>query len=464
MSVQAGGGDGASGQGGPSGSAAAASSSGAPTMDASALLDSFSFPSTSDWTQQAPSDQTGGGSGAPAPSPPAAPAADPASQTAGASAAKKSRATNTDGTPKAKKPKKPRASGEGGDGGGGEESANQDAERRDSVAAGRDGVGQAKAKAKAKGRQGSKAAAASSAAKGVHSRAGSVTESVRQSAAPESRAGSVKPGAAVGGGGETTPTRRGGRGGGRGRGRGSRGGGRRGGTARAESRASRATSALGGRASASVIPGAGGEDDDGRGPSRAGGGGQGGDGAADGEYDEGEEEGDVEDDDDDDAQADEGLKEDELDRQEAIQRQRSMNMGPLMKAMDPEQQERYSAFRRFYLDKRHVRRIVSHLTAQAPTPQVTTLVAGVGKVFVGEIVERARHIQRAEQERRKASSPDEAAASAAAQERQQPLRPEHLAEAFRLYRQEREVPGCFPPGAPQPGAGAGANGKRRRLF
>lgn len=462
MSVQAGGGDGASGQGGPSGSAAAASSSGAPTMDASALLDSFSFPSTSDWTQQAPSDQTGGGSGAPAPSPPAAPAADPASQTAGASAAKKSRATNTDGTPKAKKPKKPRASGEGGDGGGGEEPANQDAERRDSVAAGRDGVGQAKAKAK--GRRGSKAAAASSAAKGGHSRAGSVTESVRQSAAPESRAGSVKPGAAVGGGGETTPTRRGGRGGGRGRGRGSRGGGRRGGTARAESRASRATSALGGRASASVIPGAGGEDDDGRGPSRAGGGGQGGDGAADGEYDEGEEEGDVEDDDDDDAQADEGLKEDELDRQEAIQRQRSMNMGPLMKAMDPEQQERYSAFRRFYLDKRHVRRIVSHLTAQAPTPQVTTLVAGVGKVFVGEIVERARHIQRAEQERRKASSPDEAAASAAAQERQQPLRPEHLAEALRLYRQEREVPGCFPPGAPQPGAGAGANGKRRRLF
>jgi len=69
----------------------------------------------------------------------------------------------------------------------------------------------------------------------------------------------------------------------------------------------------------------------------------------------------------------------------------------------------------------------------------------MGKVFIGEIVERARKIQ---QEKGVAG----------------PLQSEHLLEAHRLYKEEREVPGRYPPGAPSASAGTGGNGKRRRLF
>jgi hypothetical protein len=69
----------------------------------------------------------------------------------------------------------------------------------------------------------------------------------------------------------------------------------------------------------------------------------------------------------------------------------------------------------------------------------------MGKIFIGEITERARKIQL------------EKGVTG-------PIQPEHLLEAHRLYKEEREVPGRFPPGAPSTSAGAGGNGKRRRLF
>lgn len=146
----------------------------------------------------------------------------------------------------------------------------------------------------------------------------------------ESRASSVRPSAIPS---EGTPSKK------RGVGKGSRGGGRRG-AARADSR-----STTGGRASASLAP----PDihqamrqDTGEGVDT---------------YNEEREEGVEDSDEEEDEQNDQGLEEDELDRQEAIQRQRSINMGPLMKSMDEAQQERYSAFRRYYLDKRHVRKV-----------------------------------------------------------------------------------------------------------
>jgi transcription initiation factor TFIID subunit 11 len=255
-----------------------------------------------------------------------------------------------------------------------------------------------------------------------------------------SRAGSLAPGT-----GESTPTKRGAKGG-RGVGRG-RGGGRRRGTA--TSRGSRATS---GRATASVAPGQ--ENgtvapDDGILGERI-------EGDEDGE--EGAGEIDEEEDEEDDEGFDLGLEEDELDLQEAIQKKRAINMGPLMKAMTEEQQDRYSAFRRHFLDKRFVKRLLQHLTRQTVTPQIVTLVAGVGKVFVGQIVEKAREVR---QERLTAS------ANGIPQphiNHRQSIRPDHLAEALRRYREEREVPGHFAPGTPNPGAGVSGNGKRRRMF
>lgn len=88
---------------------------------------------------------------------------------------------------------------------------------------------------------------------------------------------------------------------------------------------------------------------------------------------------------------------------------------------------------------------ITHLTGQDPTQQVVIITAAITKVFVGEIVESARKIQ---QEKNIIG----------------PLRPESLVEAHRRYKEEREVPGRFPPGAPSASAGTGGNGKRRRLF
>ncbi len=55
------------------------------------------------------------------------------------------------------------------------------------------------------------------------------------------------------------------------------------------------------------------------------------------------------------------------------------------------------------------------------------VVSGVAKIFVGEIVEKAREIQ-------------------AERGEQGPLRPNHLREAHRQYYLRRERPGYYPPG------------------
>jgi transcription initiation factor TFIID subunit 11 len=222
------------------------------------------------------------------------------------------------------------------------------------------------------------------------------------------------------------------------------------GSTRQSSRGSRGTSA---RASTSLAPGQQTQQDD------------------EEEYVEASQPGALDDDEIDDDEEDEegagagqGLEEEEWQRQEAIQKARSTAMAPLMKAMDDVQQDRYSAYRTSFLDKRHVKRVSSnyvrekayadsihqfqlilHLTGQNTTKQVNTLTASIARIFVGEIVESARRIQEA----RGASGP---------------LRPEHLLEAHRLYKEEREVPGRFPPGTPSASAGVAGNGKRRRLF
>ena len=69
-------------------------------------------------------------------------------------------------------------------------------------------------------------------------------------------------------------------------------------------------------------------------------------------------------------------------------------------------------------------------------------VSGVGKVFVGEMVELARAVQR---ERHESG----------------PIMPVHLYEAYLRYKNANERPGRYPPGM---SSGAPGLGRRRRLF
>lgn len=107
------------------------------------------------------------------------------------------------------------------------------------------------------------------------------------------------------------------------------------------------------------------------------------------------------------------------------------------------------ASRRGTLNKASVRKVgdsltqlVNHVLSQSVNQHFVMAASGVGKVFVGEMVEQARRVQ---QERHEAG----------------PIRPVHLYEAYRRYKISQERPGYYPPGS---SSGAAGLGRRRRMF
>ncbi|KAI8321712.1 TAFII28-like protein, partial [Martensiomyces pterosporus] len=85
--------------------------------------------------------------------------------------------------------------------------------------------------------------------------------------------------------------------------------------------------------------------------------------------------------------------------------------------LSEEQRQRYGVYRRTALNKGSVKKLVSNVLNQQISSTLTFVVAGFSKVFVGQIVESAVQIQ--------AEWGDEG-----------PLKPEHLREAYRLYKKE----------------------------
>ncbi|KAJ9478575.1 Transcription initiation factor TFIID subunit 11 [Pseudozyma hubeiensis] len=143
--------------------------------------------------------------------------------------------------------------------------------------------------------------------------------------------------------------------------------------------------------------------------------------------------------------ADDGVEElgrDHFSTQEAIYAAQQRNMGLLSMVMDEDQLDRHMASRRGALNKTSVRKLVNHVLSQSVSQHVAMVVSGVAKIFVGEIIEKAREIQSVRGE-------------------SGPLRPNHLREAHRQYYLKRERPGHYPPGT---NTGLPGLGKRRRLF
>ncbi|KAM0792998.1 hypothetical protein ACM66B_000493 [Microbotryomycetes sp. NB124-2] len=100
----------------------------------------------------------------------------------------------------------------------------------------------------------------------------------------------------------------------------------------------------------------------------------------------------------------------------------------LLEHFDAEQMDRYEAYRRSGLTKSAVRKLVNNLAGQNVPPSILTVVRGFAKVFVGEIVEKARE----------ASGHDGS------------LSPSDIREAYRQYLLEH----------PWAGAGTGSGGKK----
>ncbi|EGN97437.1 hypothetical protein SERLA73DRAFT_124140 [Serpula lacrymans var. lacrymans S7.3] len=88
-----------------------------------------------------------------------------------------------------------------------------------------------------------------------------------------------------------------------------------------------------------------------------------------------------------------------------------------MDNFSPAQYDRFEAYRRHALPKQAVRRVIQQTIGQQVSQPVAQIVAGFAKVFVGEIVEKARAVQ-------------------ARRGETGPLSPDHLREAYRMYQQE----------------------------
>jgi len=111
------------------------------------------------------------------------------------------------------------------------------------------------------------------------------------------------------------------------------------------------------------------------------------------------------------------MADDDYSAQLSWQSQSKENMKVLMDNFTPEQYDRFEAYRRHALPKQAVRKVVQQALGQQVSQPIAQIIAGVSKVFVGEIVEKARVVQ----SRRGETGP---------------LSPDHLREAYRMYQQE----------------------------
>ncbi|KAG6840414.1 hypothetical protein C0991_006885 [Blastosporella zonata] len=111
------------------------------------------------------------------------------------------------------------------------------------------------------------------------------------------------------------------------------------------------------------------------------------------------------------------MADDDYSAQLSWQSQSKDNLKVLMDNFSPAQYERFEAYRRHALPKAAVRKVIQQTLGQQVSQPVAQIVAGFAKVFVGEIVEKARAVQ----SRRGESGP---------------LSPDHLREAYRIYQDE----------------------------
>ncbi|KAG9105159.1 hypothetical protein FRC07_009557 [Ceratobasidium sp. 392] len=115
------------------------------------------------------------------------------------------------------------------------------------------------------------------------------------------------------------------------------------------------------------------------------------------------------------------MADDDYSAQLTWQSQSKENMKLLLSSFTPEQLARYETYRRSTLNKQSVRRFIHQSLGANVSVNVAQVVAGFSKVFVGEIIELARHVQQQ-------SLPPGAPPG--------PLSPDHLRAAYQLYVQQ----------------------------
>jgi transcription initiation factor TFIID subunit 11 len=97
----------------------------------------------------------------------------------------------------------------------------------------------------------------------------------------------------------------------------------------------------------------------------------------------------------------------------------------LVSNFSDEQLDRYEMYRRSAFSKVAIKRLMHSITGSVPSSNVVIAIAGIAKVFVGEIVEEALEVQRQE------STPEQ---------KTTPLEPKHLREAYRRIHTQPHCP------------------------
>jgi len=111
------------------------------------------------------------------------------------------------------------------------------------------------------------------------------------------------------------------------------------------------------------------------------------------------------------------MADDDYSAQLSWQSQSKDNLKVLMDNFSPAQYDRFESYRRHALPKQAVRKVIQKTLGQQVSQPVAQIIAGFSKVFVGEIVEKARAVQT----RRGETGP---------------LSPDHLREAYRAYQEQ----------------------------
>ena len=97
----------------------------------------------------------------------------------------------------------------------------------------------------------------------------------------------------------------------------------------------------------------------------------------------------------------------------------------LVSNFSDEQLDRYEMYRRSAFSKVSIKRLMNSITGSVPSSNVVIAMAGIAKVFVGELVEEALEVQRQEGN---------------AEQKSTPLEPKHLREAYRRIHTQPHCP------------------------
>jgi len=109
-----------------------------------------------------------------------------------------------------------------------------------------------------------------------------------------------------------------------------------------------------------------------------------------------------------------------------IDEEANIKLQVLVSNFSDEQLDRYEMYRRSAFSKVSIKRLMHSITGTIPSSNVVIAMAGIAKVFVGEIVEEALEIQRQEINNNENKST--------------PLEPKHLREAYRRINNQDHCP------------------------